>query len=83
MAQQKDQIFQLSLTEIAFIITFLLLLLLGYVIFKEQTDRIAAQDALASVESHQQATAAMATATKELTNALGPVSYTHLRAHET
>ncbi|WP_146204314.1 hypothetical protein [Massilia glaciei] len=70
MAQQKDQVFQLSLTEIAFIITFLLLLLLGYVIFKEETDRKAAQAELATIQSTQQATGALSSAKRELTKAL-------------
>jgi hypothetical protein len=71
VAQQKDQVFQLSLTEIAFIITFLLLLLLGFVIVKVEADRDAAEAKLATVQANQQAAKAMATATKELTQALG------------
>ena len=50
MAQQNDQVFQLSLTEIAFTITFLLLLLLGYLVFKEQTERLAAEAKLEKVQ---------------------------------
>jgi hypothetical protein len=46
MAQRNDQVFQLSLTEIAFTIIFILLLLLGYQIFKEQSDRREAEEAL-------------------------------------
>lgn len=59
MAQQNDQVFQLSLTEIAFTIAFILLLLLGYLVFKEQTDRKAAEEMFAKVQSTQQATAAL------------------------
>lgn len=70
MSQKNDQIFQLSLTEIAFIITFLLLLLLGYVVFKEESDRKAAQAALADVQSNTQAAAAMRLAHVELASAL-------------
>ncbi|MCO4861256.1 hypothetical protein MKD38_06215 [Cupriavidus sp. WGlv3] len=36
--KRQDQVFQLSLTEIAFTITFILLLLLGYMLFKSQKD---------------------------------------------
>lgn len=59
MAQQNDQVFQLSLTEIAFTIAFILLLLLGYLVVKEQTDRKVAEEMLAKVQSTQQATAAL------------------------
>lgn len=59
MAQRNDQIFQLSLTEIAFTITFLLLLLLGYLVFKEQTERQAAEAELAKVQSADRAIAAL------------------------
>lgn len=51
MATRNDQVFQLSLTEIAFTVAFILLLLLGYVVFKEQSDRIAAQAALSEAEA--------------------------------
>lgn len=37
-AKRQDQVFQLSLTEVAFTITFILLLLLGYMLFKSQND---------------------------------------------
>ena len=70
MAQPKDQVFQLSLTEIAFIICFLLLLLLGYVVFKEESDRKMAEAALANVEANVGATAAMRTAKAELAKQL-------------
>jgi len=36
--KRQDQVFQLSLTEIAFTITFILLLLLGYMLVKSQKD---------------------------------------------
>lgn len=39
MAQRNDQVFQLSLTEIAFTISFILLILLGSLIFQEQRAR--------------------------------------------
>lgn len=59
MAQRNDQIFQLSLTEIAFTIAFILLLLLGYLVFKEQALRKAAEADLAKVQSTERATAAL------------------------
>ena len=51
MAQNNDQIFQLSLTEIVFCIVFILLLLLGYQVIKEQEARKEAEEALARVQS--------------------------------
>lgn len=66
MAQQNDQVFQLSLTEIAFTITFLLLLLLGYLVFKEQTERLAAEAKLEKVQRIEQATAALDSAKSQL-----------------
>lgn len=51
MAQRNDQIFQLSLTEIAFCVAFILLLLLGYLVIKEQEARKEAEAALAQVQS--------------------------------
>jgi hypothetical protein len=62
LSKRGDQIFQLSLTEIAFTIAFMLLLLLGYLVFKEQTERIAAQEALAKVQTAEQATQTLADA---------------------
>ena len=59
MAKSNDQVFQLSLTEIAFTIAFILLLLLGYLVFKEQSDRLAAEAALANVQTAESATSAL------------------------
>ncbi|WP_454741355.1 hypothetical protein [Cupriavidus necator] len=70
MAQRNDQVFQLSLTEIAFTVSFLLLLLLGYLVFKEQNERLAAQADLAKVQTAQQAAAALDAARSSLANAL-------------
>ncbi len=58
MSQRNDQVFQLSLTEIAFTIAFILLLLLGYLVFKEQSDRKAAEEALQQVQGLERAKAA-------------------------
>jgi hypothetical protein len=70
MAQRNDQVFQLSLTEIAFTISFLLLLLLGYLVFKEETARIAAEEGLAAIQTAESATSALNTAKSELTYVL-------------
>ena len=59
MAQRNDQVFQLSLTEIAFTIAFILLLLLGYLVFKEESLRKAAEAELAKVQSAEGAAAAL------------------------
>ena len=70
MAQRNDQVFQLSLTEIAFTIAFILLLLLGYLVSKEQTQRVAAEMALSKVQSAEKATAALENAKGAITAAL-------------
>lgn len=59
MAQKNDQVFQLSLTEIAFMITFILLLLLGYLVVSEQSARLAAESSLDQVQSSEDAAAAL------------------------
>lgn len=71
MTKRNDQIFQLSLTEIAFTIVFVLLLLLGYLVIKEQTERVAAEAALAKVQSTEQAAAALELAKGQLKVTLG------------
>jgi hypothetical protein len=70
VAQRNDQVFQLSLTEIAFTIAFLLLLLLGYLVFKEQADRKAAEDALREVQGIERATSALDKAKSEFAEVL-------------
>jgi len=70
VARRNDQVFQLSLTEIAFTIAFLLLLLLGYLVYKEQSDRQAAEAELAKVQMAERATAALAAAKSELSATL-------------
>lgn len=70
MAQRNDQVFQLSLTEIAFTITFLLLLLLGHLVFKEQSERQAAEAELAKVQTAERTTAALNTIKSELASQL-------------
>jgi hypothetical protein len=70
VAQRNDQVFQLSLTEIAFTITFILLLLLGYLVYQEESLRKAAEVKLAKVQSAETATVAMEAANVSLTAAL-------------
>lgn len=70
MAQKNDQVFQLSLTEIAFIVAFLLLLLLGYLVSKEQSEREAAEAALANLQSIERTTEALNDAKAELSSLL-------------
>lgn len=70
MAQRNDQVFQLSLTEIAFTISFILLILLGYLVFKEESGRIAAEAALSKIQTDEQATAALNNAKGMLVMAL-------------
>lgn len=71
MARRNDQVFQLSLTEIAFTVSFILLLLLGYLVFREQAERREAERALAEVTSSERATAAMKEAQQQFQEALG------------
>ena len=70
MSQRSDQVFQLSLTEIAFTLVFILLLLLGYLVFREQTAREAAEAALAKVQRAEESTEAMKLAKDDLAQAL-------------
>lgn len=50
VSKRSDQVFQLSLTEIAFTIAFILLLLLGYLVMRESAAKRAAEEALAKVQ---------------------------------
>jgi hypothetical protein len=50
VSKRSDQVFQLSLTEIAFTITFILLLLLGYVVLRESEAKKQAQEKLAKIQ---------------------------------
>jgi hypothetical protein len=47
---RSDQVFQLSLTEIAFTIAFILLLLLGYLVMRESEAKKSAEAALSRVQ---------------------------------
>ena len=70
MTQRNDQVFQLSLTEIAFTLVFILLLLLGYLVYREQTAREVAEASLANAQNLETSTQAMKLAKLELTQVL-------------
>jgi len=67
---KSDQVFQLSLTEIAFTLVFILLLLLGYLVVREQTAREAAEVALAEAQKLAVSTRSLEQAKAELQQAL-------------
>ena len=67
---RSDQVFQLSLTEIAFMLIFILLLLLGYLVVREQAAREVAETALAEARSTEETLAALQAAKSELSQAL-------------
>jgi len=67
---KHDQVFQLSLTEIAFTLVFILLLLLGYLVVREQTARQAAEIALAEAQQLTSNTQSLERAKIELEEAL-------------
>jgi hypothetical protein len=68
--RRNDQVFQLSLTEIAFTIAFILLLLLGYSIWQAQSGRDAAQAALAEALARQREAGTLERARSDLAAAL-------------
>lgn len=71
MTQRRgDQVFQLSLTELAFSIAFLLLMLLGVRVAQSQAERDAARAALANAPAASQAEAALERAHAALAGAL-------------
>lgn len=70
MKQRNDQIFQLSLTEIAFTITFVLLLLLGYLISLQQQQLDGDRKAVAQAKAIQQRARDIAQAKEALDKAL-------------
>lgn len=73
MKEKNDQIFQLSLTELAFMIAFILLLLLGYMVKKEEAEKRAAEIELTKVQTIEHAittlNAIQSTLATTLTNA--------------
>ena len=70
MTRRNDQVFQLSLTELAFMIIFILLLLLGYLVFREQEERQAAEEELRSVQGVQQVAEVLEKAKRDFGDAL-------------
>lgn len=73
MSKKNDQVFPTSLSEIAFILVFLIMILLGYMILKEQKEKEKAHEQLAKVavvQSAEAATQAMREANRQLREAL-------------
>lgn len=70
MTRRNDQVFQLSLAEIAFILVFILLLLLGYLVFREQTAKEEAEAALAKTQGVEASAEALKLAKLELVQVL-------------
>lgn len=73
LKKKNDQVFPTSLSEIAFTLIFLLMLLLGYMVLKEQKEKEAAQSQLAKVaqvKSIETVTQGMQEANRQLTNSL-------------
>lgn len=68
--RKNDQIFQLSLTEIAFTLVFILLLLLGYLIYREQTAREAAEAELSKIQGIEISKQSLLKAKEDFSNAL-------------
>lgn len=60
MSNNKDQVFPISLSEIAFTLVFLLMLLMGYMIHREQKEKTDLQEQLKAVKQTQSAVAAQA-----------------------
>lgn len=69
MSDRKDSVFQLSLTEIAFTIIFLLLLLLGYMVAKEQGERRRLEQRVAQLASDEATAQAIKDARSQLESA--------------
>ncbi len=70
MAKGNDQVFQLSLTELAFTIAFILLLLLGYLVIKEQLKHKDDEEQHAEVQCKERVAVALDTAKSRLAEAL-------------
>lgn len=73
MSAKNDQIFQLSLTEIAFMLTFLLMLVLGLMVVSAQKDNKDLREQLQSVEQLEQKQSALAQARDYLMQKLGSI----------
>ncbi len=70
MSNRSDSVFQLSLTEIAFTVAFMLLILLGAVVVNEQAQRKDAEAALKSAQGRDQQIAALREAKESLAQAV-------------
>lgn len=58
MTQRNDTVFHLSLSEIAFTICFLLLLLLGWLVFRVQAEKAALAETLKNIQSTERSASA-------------------------
>jgi hypothetical protein len=76
VSKPNDQVFQLSLTEIAFTIVFLLLLLLGYLLFAEQEKGEKLQEHLKELEADRDTRIAAEQARETLKQALAAAGAT-------
>lgn len=70
MNQRKDQVFQLSLTELVFTLAFILLLLLGYLVIKELSERKAIEEKFAKIQDMERLAVAIDAARSGLLTAL-------------
>lgn len=70
MSDRKDSVFQLSLTEIAFTIIFILLLLLGYMVAKEQAERRRLEQQVSKLTSEAASAQAIKDARREFETAI-------------
>lgn len=77
VSKRSDQVFQLSLTEIAFTIAFILLLLLGYLVSRESEAKKKAEEALAKVQELGAAQQAFDEASRRLKEGLGGAGSTN------
>ena len=68
--KQSDQVFQLSLTEIAFTIAFILMLLLGYLVVRENEAKKKAEETLENVQALEAAKRVFDDASTRLKDAL-------------
>lgn len=73
MAKSSDQVFQLSLTEIAFTIAFILLLLLGWMVFKSEHDKKELEATIAEIGDTKATLIALDEAKKALSETLSRV----------
>ena len=70
MSNKNDQIFQLSLTEIAFILVFILMFLLGSMIFLAHQENLKLMEELKSLGGFEEKKADLAKASKLLAETL-------------